>query len=160
MKKLQPLVEELKKKYPDDKERLNVETMKLYTEHKANPFGGCLLQLLQLPIWWALYRLLGTTIQLYRAPFIPGWINDLTGPDPYFILPVAMGVTMVITQLLNPQMAAQAGQQKMMMWFMPVFFSFLMLQLPSGLILYIFASNLLSIGQQYWISHRPAVAAG
>jgi len=154
MKKLQPLVEELKKKYPDDKERLNVETMKLYTEHKANPFGGCLLQLIQLPIWWALYRLLGTTIQLYRAPFIPGWINDLTAPDPYFILPVAMGVTMVVTQLLNPQMAAQASQQKLMMWFMPVFFSFLMLQLPSGLILYIFASNLLSIGQQYWISRQ------
>jgi YidC/Oxa1 family membrane protein insertase len=159
MKKLQPLVEQLKKKYPDDKERLNVETMKLYTEHKANPFGGCLLQLLQLPIWWALYRLLGTTIQLYRAPFIPGWINDLTAPDPYFILPVAMGVTMVITQLLNPQMAAQAGQQKLMMWFMPVFFSFLMLQLPSGLILYIFASNLLSIGQQYWISRRSRAAS-
>jgi YidC/Oxa1 family membrane protein insertase len=155
MKKLQPLVEELKKKYGEDKERLNVETMKLYTEHKANPLGGCLLQLLQLPIWWALYRLLGTTIQLYRAPFIPGWIDDLTASDPRFILPIAMGATMVVTQITNPQMSAQAGQQKLMMWFMPVFFSFLMLNLPAGLILYIFASNLLSIGQQYWIGHRP-----
>jgi YidC/Oxa1 family membrane protein insertase len=160
MTKLQPLVDQLKKKYGEDKERLNVETMKLYTEHKANPLGGCLLQLLQLPIWWALYRLLGTTNQLYRAPFIPGWINDLTAPDPLYILPIAMGVTMVVTQITNPQMAAQQGQQKLMMWFMPVFFSFLMLQLPSGLILYIFASNLLSIGQQYWIGHRPVRARG
>jgi YidC/Oxa1 family membrane protein insertase len=153
MKKLQPLVEELKKKYGEDKEQLNRETMKLYSEHGANPLGSCLPMLIQLPIWFALYRLLGNTIQLYREPFIPGWINDLTAPDPYYLLPLGMGATMIVTQLLTPQ-TLQGGQQKFLMWFMPVFFTLTFLKVPAGLSLYIFASNLLNIGQQYLLTRR------
>ncbi len=153
MKALQPKMAELKKKHGEDKERLNLEMMKLYSEAKVNPLGGCLPMLLQLPIWWALYRLLGTTIQLYREPFIGGWINDLTAADPYYILPLSMGVTMLVTQLLSPQMA-DGGQQKLMMWMMPVMMTFFFLNLPAGLNLYIVASNLLSIGQQAWVRSR------
>ncbi len=153
MKKLQPLVEALKKKYGEDKEALNRETMKLYSEHGANPLGSCLPMLIQLPIWFALYRLLGNTIQLYREPFISGWINDLTAPDPYYLLPLGMGATMIVTQLLTPQ-TLQGGQQKFLMWFMPVFFTVTFLKVPAGLSLYIFASNLLNIGQQYLLTRR------
>jgi YidC/Oxa1 family membrane protein insertase len=153
MKKLQPLVEDLKKKYGEDKEALNRETMKLYSEHGANPLGSCLPMLIQLPIWFALYRLLGNTIQLYREPFISGWINDLTAPDPYYLLPLGMGATMVVTQLLTPQ-TLQSGQQKFLMWFMPVFFTLTFLKVPAGLSLYIFASNLLNIGQQALLTRR------
>ncbi len=153
MKKLQPLVEELKKKHGEDKEALNRETMKLYSEHGANPLGSCLPMLIQLPIWFALYRLLQTTIQLYREPFIAGWINDLTAPDPYYLLPLGMGATMIVTQLLTPQ-TLQGGQQKFLMWFMPVFFTLTFLKVPAGLSLYIFASNLLNIGQQYLLTRR------
>ena len=158
MKLLQPKVEELKKRLGDDKERLNVEMMKLYTENKVNPLGGCLPMILQMPIWWALYRLLGTTIQLYREPFIRGWIDDLTAPDHFYILPLAMGVTMVVTQLLSPQMA-DSGQQRLMMWMMPILFTVFFLNLPAGLTLYIFASNLLNIAQQYLVRAKTRRAA-
>jgi YidC/Oxa1 family membrane protein insertase len=157
MKALQPKMADLKKKHGEDKERLNVEMMKLYSEHKVNPLGGCLPMILQMPIWWALYRLLGTTIQLYREPFL--WINDLTAPDPYFALPIAMGVTMLVTQLLSPQMA-DGAQQKMMMWMMPLLMMFFFLNLPAGLNLYIVASNLLSIAQQYWVRARTRPPEG
>jgi YidC/Oxa1 family membrane protein insertase len=153
MKALQPKMNELKKKHGEDKERLNLEMMKLYSEAKVNPLGGCLPMILQLPIWWALYRLLGTTIQLYREPFIAGWINDLTAPDPYYILPLSMGATMLVTQLLAPQMA-DGAQQKLMMWMMPLMMTFFFLNLPAGLNLYIVASNLLSIVQQAWVRAR------
>jgi YidC/Oxa1 family membrane protein insertase len=153
MKALQPKMADLKKKHGEDKERLNLEMMKLYGEHKVNPLGGCLPMILQLPIWWALYRLLGTTIQLYHQPFIPGWIDDLTAPDPYFALPIIMGATMLVTQLLSPQIA-DGGQQKMMMYMMPLMMMFFFLNLPAGLNLYIVASNLLSIAQQAWVRGR------
>ncbi len=159
MKALQPKMAELKTKFGEDKERLNLEMMKLYTENKVNPLGGCLPMLIQLPIWWALYRLLGTTIQLYHAPFIGGWINDLTAPDPFFALPIGMGVTMLGTQALSPQLP-DSGQQRLMMWMMPVMMTFFFLNLPAGLNLYIVASNLLSIGQQAWVRGRTAVPAG
>lgn len=159
MKALQPKMNELKKKHGEDKERLNLEMMKLYSEAKVNPLGGCLPMILQLPIWWALYRLLGTTIQLYREPFIPGWISDLTAPDPYYILPLSMGATMLVTQLLSPQMA-DGAQQKLMMWMMPLMMTFFFLNLPAGLNLYIVASNLLSIAQQFWVRRRHGPPAG
>jgi YidC/Oxa1 family membrane protein insertase len=160
MKALQPHMAELKKKHGADKERLNLEMMKLYGEHKVNPLGGCLPMILQLPIWWSLYRLLGTTIQLYHQPFIPGWIDDLTAPDPYFALPIIMGATMLVTQLLSPQVA-DGSQQKMMMYMMPLMMMFFFLNLPAGLNLYIVASNLLSIAQQAWVRgrHQPPPGA-
>jgi YidC/Oxa1 family membrane protein insertase len=155
MKALQPKMADLKKKHGEDKERLNLEMMKLYSEHKVNPLGGCLPMLLQLPIWWALYRLLQTSVLLYRQPFIAGWINDLTAPDPFLVLPITMGVTMIGTQMLQPQMA-DGAQQKMMMWMMPLMMMFFFLNLPAGLNLYIVASNLLSIAQQAWVRSRNA----
>jgi YidC/Oxa1 family membrane protein insertase len=153
MRQLAPEVEALKKKHGEDKEALNRETMKMYSEKGANPLGSCLPMLIQMPIWFALYRLLGNTIQLYREPFIAGWINDLTAPDPFYALPLGMGATMVVTQLLTPQ-TLQGGQQKFLMWFMPVFFTLTFLKVPAGLSLYIFASNLLNIIQQYWLKRR------
>lgn len=147
MRKLAPEIENLKKKFGDDREKLNVEMMKLYQQHKVNPLGGCLPMLIQMPIWLALYTTLQTSVDLYNEPFISGWINDLTSKDPYYILPLAMGVTMFITQKMQP-MQMEASQQKMMLYFMPIFFTFIMLNLPAGLTLYIFTNNLLSIVQQ------------
>lgn len=147
MKKLQPQMEALKKKYPDDKERQNVEMMKMYQEQKVNPLGGCLPLLLQLPVWAALFTTLRTSYELYSEPFIgPVW-TDLTYKDPTYILPLALGITMIITQRLQPQMM-DATQAKIMTWFMPIFFTAIMINYPAGLALYIFTNNLLSIGQQ------------
>ena len=150
MKRLQPKMDELKKKHETDKEKLNQEVMRLYQEHKVNPFGGCLPMLLQMPVWIALYRTLLTSFELYREPLLPIWISDLTSADPFYILPLAMGVTMFITQKMQPQMGDPA-QARMMLYFMPIFFTFIMMNLPAGLTLYIFTNNLLSIAQQKYL---------
>lgn len=161
MRKLAPEIAALKKKYGDDREKLNLETMKLYQQHKVNPLGGCLPMLIQMPIWLALYTTLQTSVELYNEPFIGGWISDLTSKDPYYALPLAMGVTMFITQRMQP-MQMDATQQKVMLYFMPIFFTFIMLQLPAGLTLYIFTNNILSIGQQLILRKQmglPAIGA-
>jgi len=145
MRKLQPEIEKLKAKHGNDREKLNVAQMELFRQHKVNPLGGCLPMLLQLPIWFALYATLQTSVELYRAPFL--WNRDLTQHDPYFILPLAMGASQFIMQRISPQ-PADAAQAKMMLYFMPVLFTAMMLFLPSGLTLYIFVNNLLSIAQQ------------
>lgn len=147
MRKLAPEIEKLKAKHGADREKLNLEMMKLYQQHKVNPLGGCLPMLIQMPVWLALYTVLQTSVALYNEPFIAGWINDLTSKDPYYILPLAMGATMFITQRMQP-MQMDPAQQKMMIYFMPAFFTFIMLNLPAGLTLYIFTNNLLSIVQQ------------
>lgn len=166
MKKLQPKVEELRKKFEGDRERMNVELMKLYQEAKVNPLGGCLPLLLQMPVWIALFTTLRNSYEIYREPFFgPVW-TDLTYKDPTYILPVLLGVTMIATQRLQPSMMDKA-QQRIMTWFMPGFFTLLMLAYPAGLTLYIFTNNVLSIGQQYGIRKylekrglkAPAVAA-
>lgn len=148
MKKLQPKMEELRKKYANDRERQNVEMMKLYQQEKVNPLGGCLPMLFQLPVWAALFTTLRASYELYREPFLaPLWV-DLTYKDPIYFLPLALGVTMIITQRLQPQMM-DATQAKIMNWGMPIFFTVIMLNYPAGLTLYIFTNNILSIGQQY-----------
>ncbi len=148
MKRLQPKMEEIKKKFPDDRERQNVEVMKLYQEAKVNPLGGCLPLLLQLPIWAALFTTLRTSYDLYGEPFIgPVW-TDLTFKDPTYLLPLALGITMIITQRLQPQMMDKQ-QAFIFTWIMPVFFTALMMNYPAGLSLYIFTNNLLSILQQF-----------
>ena len=147
MKKLQPRMEAIKKKYPEDRDRQNQETMKLYQEAKVNPLGGCLPLLVQLPIWGALFTTLRTSYELYQEPFYGVW-SDLTSKDPTYLLPLALGVTMIITQRLQPQMMDQS-QAFMMTWIMPVFFTAMMMNYPAGLALYIFTNNLLSIVQQY-----------
>jgi YidC/Oxa1 family membrane protein insertase len=160
MQKLQPQIEEIKKKYAGDQQRQNVEQMKLFKEHGVNPMGSCLPMLIQMPIWLALYTTLQVSVELYNSVFIPGWLDDLTAKDPIYVLPVAMGVTMLLTQMLTPTPMSNP-QQKYMGYAMSVFFSFLMLNLPSGLTLYIFVNNVLSILQQMWLRRamRPPPAS-
>ena len=156
MRKLQPEIEKLKAKHGNDREKLNLATMELYRQHKVNPLGGCLPMLLQLPIWFALYATLQTSVELYREPFL--WMHDLTQHDPYFILPIAMGISSFAMQKLSPQ-PADNTQAKMMLYFMPGFFTILMLFVPGGLTLYIFVNNVLSIGQQQYMMKRGAAVA-
>src|SRR3954465_3017726 len=108
---LGPDLKEIQAKYKDDRQRQQMETMALYRQHGANPLSGCLPIFLQMPIWLALYRMLSSTGELYQQPFIPGWINDLTHPDPYHILPVILMITMFLQARLQP--ASPDPSQKM-----------------------------------------------
>jgi YidC/Oxa1 family membrane protein insertase len=150
MQRIQPQLEAMKKKFAGDTQRQNLEQMKLFKEHGVNPMGSCLPMLIQMPIWFALYTTLGVSVELYNSVFIHGWINDLTARDPYFILPVAMGVTMILTQLLTPAPMSNPSQRTMG-FAMSGFFALLMFTYPAGLTLYIFTNNLLSIAQQMYI---------
>jgi len=156
MRKLQPEVEKLKAQFAGDREKLNQATMALYQKHKVNPLGGCLPMLLQMPIWFALYATLQTSVELYREPFL--WMSDLTRHDPFFILPIAMGASSFVMQKFSPQ-PADNNQAKMMLYFMPGFFTVLMLFVPGGLTLYIFVNNVLSIAQQQYLMRRQKSAA-
>lgn len=170
MKKLQPRMEELKKKYPDDRERQNLEMMKLYQEAKVNPLGGCLPILIQMPVWIALFTALRNSFDIYWEPFFgPVW-RDLTFKDPTYILPILLGISMIITQKMQPQMM-DAAQARMMTFVMPIIFTATLFQYPAGLALYIFTNNVLSVAQQYglrrWLAKRgggdggtPTAAAG
>lgn len=153
MRRLQPKLEEIRKKYGNDQQRVNTEMMKMYREHNVQPLGGCLPMLVQMPVWFALYTMLSTSFDLYNEPFIGGWINDLTSRDPFYALPIAMTVTMVLSQMLTPQ-TQQTQQMKYTMYGMSVFFGFIMMSLPAGLVLYIFTNNVLSIGQSLWFRKR------
>jgi YidC/Oxa1 family membrane protein insertase len=158
MQKLQPQITALKEKYGDDKERFSREQLALFKAHKVNPAGGCLPMFVQLPVFIALYAVLGNSIELFHAPFF-GWIQDLSSKDPFYIFPILMGISMVLQQKLTPMVGMDPMQQKMMM-FMPIFFTFLMINLPSGLTVYMFVSTLVGILQQYLLSkERNADAA-
>ncbi|HMK71691.1 MAG TPA: membrane protein insertase YidC [Myxococcaceae bacterium] len=160
MKKLQPKLEELKKKYPDDKEKQQKEMMRIYSEAGVNPFGSCLMLLVQLPIWAALFTTLRNSFELYGEPFVQNFLPDLTFKDPTYILPVLLGVSQIITGLLQP-MAMDAAQQRIMVWFMPIFFTVIMLNYPAGLLLYIFTNNVLTVAQTYvlrrWLQRKAPV---
>lgn len=149
MKLLQPKVEQLRKMYATDKTRLNQEMMRLYQEHKVNPLGGCLPIVVQIPVFFALYKVLILSVEMRHTPFI-FWIHDLSAKDPYFVLPLLMGVSMFIQTKMNP--APPDPTQAKIMLFLPVIFTFMFLQFPSGLVLYWLLNNVLSIGQQYYIS--------
>jgi YidC/Oxa1 family membrane protein insertase len=154
MKIVQPRLETLKKIYKEDAQKLNEETMKLYKEYGINPFGGCLPMLLQIPIFIALYQTLISMVELKGAYFF-GWLTDLSKPDPFYILPVFMGVSMIIQQMMSKpvSMTPEAEtQQKMMMWGMPIFLTYMALSWPSGLLLYWGMSNVLAIVQQYFVN--------
>lgn len=146
MQKVQPLLKAVKEKYKNDPKRLQVETMNIMKENKVNPLGGCLPMLLQLPIFIALYNVLAQSIELYQAPFML-WIYDLSSKDPYYILPILMGISMFVQQKITP--TAMDPAQAKAMQIMPVIFSLLMITLPSGLTLYIFVSTVFGIVQQY-----------
>lgn len=152
MQKLQPKIAALREKYQKDKTKLSQETMALYKTHKVNPLGGCLPMVIQIPVFFGLYKALMYSIELRHAPFY-WWIQDLSAKDPYYITPIIMGGTMLIQQKMTPGMGDPLQQKIMML--MPVFFTFLFLSFPSGLVLYWLFQNILSIGQQYYINKQP-----
>lgn len=156
MQRLRPEMEALKEKFGDDKQRFNTKMMALYKRHGVNPLGGCLPMLIQMPIYFALYRTIYATPALYQAPLF-GWITDLSAPDPYFVLPVILGLVMIVQQKLTPT-AMDSAQQKMMMWIMPIMFTGMMLFLPSALVFYILVNSVLSVAQQTWIYRRSPTA--
>jgi YidC/Oxa1 family membrane protein insertase len=145
MQLLQPKVLALQTKYKDDRDRLNKELIKLYRDHKVNPVGGCLPMLLQMPVFVALFNVLYMTIELRQAPFLL-WVTDLSIPDPYYVLPILMGVTMMIQQKITP--TTMDPVQAKIMLLLPAFMTLLFLNFASGLVLYWFTNNLLTIGQQ------------
>jgi YidC/Oxa1 family membrane protein insertase len=169
MKKLQPLMTELREKYKGDKQRMNQELMALYKTYKINPMGGCLPMVVQMPVFFALYRMLYEAIELRHAPFFL-WINDLAAPDRLFhfdisipfmqppigipVLTLIMGATMILQQKMTPS-PGDPTQAKMMM-LMPVIFTAIFVNFSSGLVLYWLFNNLLSIGQQYYIAKKSA----
>jgi len=163
MKKVQPLMMEIREKYKDDKPRMNQETMALYKTYKVNPASGCLPLLVQMPIFFALYRMLYMAIELRHAPFF-GWITDLSGPDRLFnfnfaipfmdapygipVMTLFMGASFLLQQKMTPT-AGDPMQAKMMM-LMPIFMTVLFINFPAGLVLYMFVNNIISMGQQYY----------
>ena len=151
MQKLQPKMLELRDKYKDDKQKLSQETMALYKAHKVNPMGGCLPMVIQIPVFFGLYKALLYAIELRHAPFI-WWIQDLSAKDPYYITPLIMGATMFVQQKMSPP-AGDPMQQKIML-FLPIIFTFLFLNFPSGLVIYWLFNNILSIGQQYYVNKQ------
>ncbi|TNE46910.1 MAG: membrane protein insertase YidC [Deltaproteobacteria bacterium] len=154
MQKLKPEMDRLKEKYGDDKESFQREMMNVYVKEGINPISGCLPMLVQMPVWFALYNTLFYAVELYQAPFIPGWIDDLSSKDPLYILPISMGVAMFIQQKITPQTMDNA-QAKAMLWFMPIFFTFIMLFLPAGLTLYIFVNTILGLLHHWYIHTQP-----
>ncbi len=165
MKKLQPKMAKIREKYKDDKEKMNQEIMQMYRTHKVNPMGGCLPMVLQIPVFFALYRVLYSSIAMRHAPFF-WWINDLSAPDrlyvgftiPYLgglpVLTLLMGISMFLQQKMTPT-SADPRQEKMMLM-MPVIFTVFFVNFPSGLVLYWLVNNILSIGQQYYINKKAA----
>ncbi|MEW6765932.1 MAG: membrane protein insertase YidC [Pseudomonadota bacterium] len=155
MRKLQPKLQSLKERYGDDKQKFSEEMMKLYRTEKINPLGGCLPILLQIPVFISLYWVLVESVELRQAPWIL-WINDLTAMDPYFVLPVIMGISMWLQHKLNPQPMDEM-QRKVFMILPPVFTVFFAF-FPSGLVLYWVVNNVLSIAQQWVINKRMGAA--
>lgn len=146
MQKIQPKVVALQEKFKDDRERLNKELLKLYREHKVNPVGGCLPMLLQMPAFVSLFNILYMTVDLRQAPFML-WITDLSVQDPFYVLPVLMGASMVVQQKIMP--TTMDPTQAKMMLILPVFMTFLFVTFPSGLVLYWLTNNVLTILQQF-----------
>ncbi|MDH3689761.1 MAG: membrane protein insertase YidC [Gammaproteobacteria bacterium] len=153
MKKLQPRLKTLKERYGDDRQKLNQAMMEMYKKDKINPLGGCLPIVIQIPVFIALYWVLLESVELRQAPFI-FWLKDLSVQDPYYVLPILMGGSMVVQQFLNP--APLDPVQKNIMMALPVVFTLFFLFFPAGLVLYWVVNNLLSIAQQWHITRRIA----
>jgi YidC/Oxa1 family membrane protein insertase len=153
MKELKPEMDRLNELYADDREKKGAAVMELYRKKGVNPMAGCFPVLLQLPIWFSLYSSLSSNIRLLHAPFALWW-GDLSSPDPYFVLPLALGVLMFVQQKLAPPTGADPMQAKMMLYLMPGMITSFMLFLPAGLCLYMFTNSALSIVQQRVIESR------
>lgn len=154
---LKPQMDAVREKFPEDKQRQSEEMMKLYREHGVNPVGGCLPMLIQMPIWFALYRSLWVSTELYQQGFL--WIEDLTARDPYFILPVVLIVVMFIQQKMTPT-TMDPTQQKIMQYTMPLMFGGMMIALPAGLCFYILVNTLLTILQTHFINRSVGPVKG
>jgi YidC/Oxa1 family membrane protein insertase len=152
MQKLQPKIAEMREKYKDDKTRISQEMMALYKSHKVNPMGGCLPMVIQIPVFFGLYKTLLFAIELRHSPLI-WWVQDLSAKDPYYITPIIMGATMFVQQKMTPP-AGDPMQAKIML-FMPIIFTVMFLNFPSGLVIYWLFNNIISIGQQYYINKQP-----
>ncbi len=155
MRKLAPRLKALKERYGDDKQKLNQAMMDMYKKEKVNPLGGCLPVLVQIPVFIALYWVLLESVEMRQAPFML-WIQNLSAADPYYILPLIMGATMLIQQKLNP--APMDPMQAKVMMILPVVFTVFFAFFPSGLVLYWVVNNTLSIAQQYVITKRVEAA--
>lgn len=151
MRKLQPKLQALRERYGDDKAKISQATMELYKQEKINPLGGCLPIIVQIPVFIALYWVLLESVELRQAPFV-FWISDLSVADPYHVLPLIMGATMLIQQKLNP--APPDPMQAKMMMFLPILFTGLFWSFPAGLVLYWIVNNTLSIVQQWYITRK------
>ncbi|CAD7287398.1 Membrane protein insertase YidC [Campylobacter majalis] len=150
LKELAPKMKELQTKYKGDPQKLNTHMMELYKKHNANPMGGCLPILLQIPIFFAIYRVLLNAIELKGAEWIL-WINDLSAMDPFFVLPILMGATMFLQQKLTPTTFTDPMQEKIMK-FLPLIFTFFFVTFPAGLTLYWFVNNVCSVIQQIFVN--------
>ena len=156
MRKMQPRIESLKERYGDDRQKMNQAMLELYQKEKINPLGGCLPMLVQIPVFFALYWVLLESVELRQAPFIL-WIQNLSAPDPWFVLPVLNGLAMIATQLLTPSAGMDPMQAKMMK-IMPVVFGVLFAFFPAGLVLYYVVNGGLGLLQQWIITRRFAAA--
>lgn len=152
MKKLNPQMQAIREKFKDDKQRQQQELMKFMSGHKINPMKGCLPILPQIPVFFAFYQVLQTSIQLRHAPFYL-WIQDLSAMDPYLVTPLLMGVAMFVQQKLTPATGMDKTQEKIMMM-MPIIFTVMMLTLPAGMTLYMLTNTVVGIGQQRWLNYK------
>jgi YidC/Oxa1 family membrane protein insertase len=159
MKKLQPMLAKIREKHKDDRQKMNEEMMNLYKTYKVNPAGGCLPMILQIPVFIGLYQALLQSIELRHAAFITHlpftdiiWLADLSAKDPFYITPIVMGATMFLQQKMMP--APGDPMQAKIMLFMPIFFTFIFLNFPAGLVIYWLANNVLSIAQQWWMLRK------
>ncbi|RTR05642.1 membrane protein insertase YidC [Halomonas nitroreducens] len=161
MRKLGPEMQRLKEQYGDDRQKMSQEMMKFYQKEKINPLGGCLPILVQMPVFIALYWMLLESVELRHAPFM-FWIQDLSVKDPYFILPILMGASMFVQQLLNP--TPPDPTQAKIMKMLPIVFTFFFLWFPAGLVIYWVVNNITSIAQQYVITRKieadPSIGKG
>ena len=156
MRTVQPKIQSIRDQYADDKAKQQQAMMELWKKEKINPMGGCLPMLIQMPVFIALYWVLLESVELRHAPFIL-WIEDLSAMDPYFVLPILMGISMWLMQRLNP--APPDPMQAKIMMYMPIAFTFLMMWFPAGLVLYWLCNNLLSFAQQYVVTRQIEQAA-
>ncbi len=146
MRRLKPEVDSLNLKFADDAQAKNLAMMELWKKHGVNPFGGCLPQLVQMPVWFAMYTTLQTAVEMYHTKFL--WFSDLSAPDKYYVLPLLLGVFMIVQQRIVPQQGMDPMQAKMMMYMLPAVFTVMMLFLPAALGVYMLTNSLLGIAQQ------------
>jgi YidC/Oxa1 family membrane protein insertase len=151
MRSLQPEMDRLKELYGEDRQKMSQEQMALWKREKVNPLGGCLPMLLQMPVFISLYWVLSESVEIRHAPWLL-WIKDLSAMDPYFILPLVMGLSMVLMQKMQP--VPSDPMQAKVMQYMPIAFTFMFLWFPSGLVLYWTVNNLLSMGQQWFVNRQ------